>query len=356
MVKNDSDSSVYLYSKEELCTVCIFLHKKAEQAINFAQILFKIIMEAQVKLFSGNSNFALSESISKMYGQDLGKADIQKFSDGEFQPVFNESVRGDYVFLIQSTNSPSDNLMELLMMIDAARRASAGYITAVIPYFGYARQDRKDKPRVSIASKLVANLLTTAGANRIMTMDLHAPQIQGFFDIPVDHLDSSAIFIPYIEALNIPDLTFASPDVGSTNRVREVASYFGAEMVICDKQRKRANEIASMTVIGDVKNKDLVLIDDICDTAGTLTKSAGAFCTHPVLSGKAYENIENSVLSELVVCDTIPLKQKSSKIKVLSTAELFSIAIRNVHENKSIHSLFIHSQLKEKNRSSIIAE
>jgi ribose-phosphate pyrophosphokinase len=324
-------------------------------------------MEAHVKLFSGNSNLGLSEGIAKMYGQELGKVTIQKFSDGEFQPVFNESVRGDYVFLMQSTYAPSDNLMELLMMIDAARRASAGYITAVIPYFGFARQDRKDKPRVSIASKLVANLLTTAGANRIMTMDLHAPQIQGFFDIPVDHLDSSAIFIPYIENIMTPNLTFASPDVGSTNRVREVASYFGAEMVICDKQRKRANEVASMTVIGDVKDKDIVLIDDICDTAGTLTKSAAmlmdkgaksvrAFCTHPVLSGKAYENIENSVLSELVVCDTIPLKQESSKIKVLSTAELFSIAIRNVHENKSIHSLFIHSQLKEKLRNSVIAE
>jgi ribose-phosphate pyrophosphokinase len=257
--------------------------------------------------------------------------------------------------------------MELLMMIDAARRASAGYITAVIPYFGYARQDRKDKPRVSIASKLVANLLTTAGANRIMTMDLHAPQIQGFFDIPVDHLDSSAIFIPYIENLKIENLTFASPDVGSTNRVREVASYFGAEMVICDKQRKRANEIASMTVIGDVKDRDIVLIDDICDTAGTLTKSAAmlmdkgaksvrAFCTHAVLSGKAYENIENSVLSELVVCDTIPLKQASTKIKVLSTSELFSIAIRNVHENKSINQLFIHSQLKEKLKQIALSE
>jgi ribose-phosphate pyrophosphokinase len=316
-------------------------------------------MQPTVKIFSGNSAPKLAEEISTFYGQELGSVKIQKFSDGEFQPVFNESIRGDYVFLVQSTYAPSDNLMELLMMIDAARRASAGYITAVIPYFGYARQDRKDKPRVSIASKLVANLLTTAGANRIMTMDLHAPQIQGFFDIPVDHLDSSAIFIPYIENLKIENLTFASPDVGSTNRVREMASYFGAEMVICDKQRKRANEIASMTVIGDVKDKDLILIDDICDTAGTLTKSAAmlmdkgaksvrAFCTHPVLSGNAYENIENSVLSELVVCDTIPLKQTSSKIKVVSTAELFSIAIRNTHENKSINSLFIHSQLREK--------
>src|SRR5690606_23945203 len=270
-------------------------------------------------------------------------------SDGEFQPVFMESIRGDYVFLTQSTFAPADNLLELLMMIDAAKRASAGYITAVIPYFGLARQDRKDKPRVSIASKLVANLLTVAGADRVMTMDLHAPQIQGFFDIPVDHLDSSAIFIPYIEKLNIDNLTFASPDVGSTNRVREVASYFNAEMVICDKHRKRANEIASMAVIGDVTGRNVILIDDICDTAGTLCKSAAilkekgalsvtAFCTHPVLSGKAYENIENSVLEKLVVCDTIPLKQPSSKIEVLSTADLFAIAIRNTFENKSINS------------------
>lgn len=247
--------------------------------------------------------------------------------------------------------------MELLMMIDAAKRASAGYITAVIPYYGFARQDRKDKPRVAIASKLVANLLTIAGANRVMTMDLHAPQIQGFFDIPVDHLDSSAIFIPYIENLNLDNITFASPDVGSTNRVREVASYFNAEMVICDKHRKRANEIASMAVIGDVEGRNVILIDDICDTAGTLCKSAAilkekgalsvrAFCTHPVLSGKAYENIKNSELECLVVCDTIPLKQQCDKIKVLSTAELFAIAIRNTFENKSINSLFIRSKGK----------
>ena len=243
--------------------------------------------------------------------------------------------------------------MELLMMIDAARRASAGYITAVIPYYGYARQDRKDKPRVSIASKLVANLLTKAGADRVMTMDLHAPQIQGFFDIPVDHLDASAIFIPYIENLKIDNLIFASPDVGSTNRVREVAKYFEVDMVICDKQRKRANEIAAMTVIGDVSGRNVVLIDDICDTAGTLSKSAAilksrgalsvrAFCTHPVLSGNAYKNIENSVLEELVVCDTIPLKQVGGKIKVLTTSELFAVAIRNTFENKSISELFIH--------------
>lgn len=316
-------------------------------------------MRSEIQIFCGNSTPDLAKAIAEHSDTPLGELHIQKFSDGEFQPEYKESIRGDYVFLVQSTNAPSDNLMELLMMMDAARRASAGYITAVIPYFGFARQDRKDKPRVSIASKLCANLIAKAGANRIMTMDLHAPQIQGFFDIPVDHLDSSAIFIPYIEELNIPDLCFASPDVGSTNRVREVASYFNAEMVICDKQRKRANEIASMTVIGDVTGKNIVLIDDICDTAGTLTRSAAmlmdkgaksvrAFCTHPVLSGKAYENIENSVLTELVVCDTIPLKQQSSKIKVVSTAELFSVAIRNMFENKSISNLFIHSNNKEK--------
>src|ERR1700754_828155 len=213
-------------------------------------------MQPSVKIFTGNSNTALAEKIAKRFGVPLGDSEIQKFSDGEFQPIYMESIRGDYVFLVQSTNSPSDNLMELLMMIDAAKRASAGYITAVIPYFGFARQDRKDKPRVAIASKLVANLLTSAGANRVITMDLHAPQIQGFFDIPVDHLDSSAIFIPYIENLKLENLTFASPDVGSTNRVREVAKYFEVDMVICDKQRKRANEIAAMTVIGDVSGKN----------------------------------------------------------------------------------------------------
>lgn len=314
-------------------------------------------MDSSVKIFSGNASTGLAERIASNYGKEPGLLTIQKFSDGEFQPVFQESIRGDYVFLVQSTYAPSDNLMELLMMIDAARRASAGYITAVIPYFGLARQDRKDKPRVAIASKLVANLLTTAGADRVMTMDLHAPQIQGFFDIPVDHLDASAIFIPYIEKLKIENLIFAAPDVGSTNRVREVAKYFEVDMVICDKQRKRANEIASMTVIGDVSGRNVVLIDDICDTAGTLCKSAAilkergalsvrAFCTHPVLSGNAYANIEASELEELVVCDTIPLKHKSDKIKVLPTDELFAVAIRNTFENKSISSLFIHNKRK----------
>lgn len=315
-------------------------------------------MEPKVKIFSGNGSKYLAEKIAKKFGEPLGKVNIQKFSDGEIGVEFLESIRGRYVFLIQSTFSPTENLMELLLMIDAAKRASAYKVIAVIPYYGYARQDRKDKPRVAIGSKLVANMLVAAGADRVVTMDLHAPQIQGYFDIPVDHLDSSAIFIPYIENLNLSNLTFAAPDVGSANRIREIASYFECEMVICDKHRKRANEIASMVVIGDVTNRDIVLIDDICDTGGTLTKSAAlmkqngarsvrALCTHPVLSGNAYENIENSVLEEMVVCDTIPLKQKSKKIKVLSIDELFAVALRNAYENKSINSLFIRGRLRK---------
>lgn len=265
---------------------------------------------------------------------------------------FNESVRGSDVFLIQSTVAPADNLLELLLMIDAARRASAKYVTVVVPYFGYARQDRKDKPRVAIAAKLVANLISAAGADRIMTCDLHAGQIQGFFDIPVDHMDGSYIFMPYIKALGLEDLVFASPDVGGTKRTMDFAKYFQTDMVICDKHRKRANEIASMQVIGDVEGKDIVLVDDLIDTAGTLCKAAGiikekgaktvrAVCTHPVLSGKAYENIENSELEELIVTDTIPLKQESSKIKVLTVADLFAKAIRKIHDHESISSLFV---------------
>lgn len=316
-------------------------------------------MGPTVKIFSGNGSNELAARIAQRFGATLGKINIQKFSDGEFQPIFLESIRGDYVFLVQSTFAPMDNIMELLLMIDAAKRASAYKIIAVIPYYGFARQDRKDKPRVAIGAKLIATLLEAAGANRVITMDLHAAQIQGFFDIPVDHLDSSAIFIPYIDQLKLENLTFAAPDVGSTNRVREIASYFNADMVICDKHRKRANEIASMVVIGDVADRDIVLIDDICDTGGTLAKAAGllkdkgarsvrALCTHPILSGKAYETIENSVLEELVVCDTIPLQKESRKIRVISVADLFAIAIRNAYENKSITSLFIHSQLRGK--------
>ncbi len=312
------------------------------------------------KLFSGTGSQYLSEAIAKKFGEPLGKVNIQRFSDGEIGVEFQESIRGQFVFLIQSTFAPTDNMMELLLMIDAAKRASAYKVIAVIPYYGYARQDRKDRPRVAIGSKLVANMLTAAGADRVVTMDLHAPQIQGYFDIPVDHLDSSAIFIPYIESLNLENLTFAAPDVGSANRIREIATYFESEMVICDKHRKRANEIASMVVIGDVTDRDIVLIDDICDTGGTLAKSAGllkekgarsvrAFCTHPVLSGRAYENIENSVLEELVVCDTIPVKPLHGKIRVVSTAELFAIAIRNALENKSINSLFLRSRMANKN-------
>ncbi len=321
-------------------------------------------MNPSVKIFSGTGSQDLALKIAQRFGIPLGKLTIQKFSDGEFQPIFLESVRGDYVFLVQSTYAPTDNFMELLLMIDAVKRASAYKIIAVLPYYGYGRQDRKDKPRVAIGAKLVATLLEAAGADRVVTMDLHAPQIQAFFEVPVDHLDSSAIFIPYIEQMRLSNLTFASPDVGSTNRVREVASYFNADLVICDKHRKRANEIASMVVIGEVAGKNVVLIDDICDTGGTLAKAAGllkekgalsvrALCTHPILSGKAYENIENSVLEELVVCDTIPLKRTSNKIKVLSVADLFAIALRNAYENKSITSLFIHSQLRNRERGNI---
>lgn len=310
------------------------------------------------KIFAGTGSEKLAEEICKKYGAKPGRIAIQHFSDGEICPVFLESIRGDFVFLVQSTHAPADNIMELLLMIDAARRASAYKVIAVIPYYGYGRQDRKDKPRVAIGSKLVANMLVSAGADRVITMDLHAPQIQGYFDIPVDHLDSHAVFIPYIENLKLETLTFAAPDVGATNRIREIANYFNAEMVICDKHRKRANEIASMRLIGDVTGKDIVLIDDICDTGGTLAKSAAlmmekgatsvrALITHPVLSGNAYETIQNSVLEELVVCDTIPIRPDSSKIRILSVADLFAVAIRNAFENKSITSLFVHSQRRQ---------
>ncbi|MES2779550.1 MAG: ribose-phosphate pyrophosphokinase [Bacteroidota bacterium] len=305
----------------------------------------------EVKLFSGRNSLFVAEKIATAYGKPLGDITVSQFADGEIQPSINESVRGSDVFFIQSTFPSADNLLELLLMIDAAKRASAHYITAVIPYFGMARQDRKDRPRVSIGSKVAADLLKAVGVSRVMTMDLHAPQIQGFFEVPVDHLDSSVIFIPWIRDLNETNLILASPDMGSSNRTRTFARALNLDMVICDKERKRANEIASMTLIGDVAGKDVILIDDIIDTGNTLAKSAQmlkdkgalsvrAMCTHPVLSGKAYETIEESVIDELVVCDTIPLRRESSKIRVLSVADLFAKAIRNVTEFESISSLF----------------
>jgi ribose-phosphate pyrophosphokinase len=305
-----------------------------------------------VKIFSGSASNYLAKDIAKYYGKDLGAVTTLKFSDGEMSPSFDESVRGCDVFIIQSTFPTADNLMELLLMIDAARRASAHYVTAVIPYFGYSRQDRKDRPRVGIGAKLIGNLLTAAGADRLMTIDLHAGQIQGFMDFPVDHLEGNAIFVPYLKSLNLDNILFASPDVGGVVRTRNMAKFFNAEMVICDKHRKRANEIASMQLIGDVKGADVILVDDLIDTGGTLCKAAQlimdkgansvrAVVTHPVLSGKAYENISNSVLTELLVTDTIPSKQECDKIKILSVAELFAKAIGRIRDHESISSLFI---------------
>jgi len=294
----------------------------------------------------------LAEKIAASYGQPLGTVMFTRFSDGEFQTSFEETVRGCDVFIVQSTFQPSDNLFELLLMIDAAKRASAKNITAVIPYFGFARQDRKDKPRVAIGAKLVANLLITAGITRIITMDLHADQIQGFFDMPVDHLYASSIFLPYLQSLKLPRLTMASPDMGGTKRANAYAKFLNCEMVICYKQRKKANVIESMTLIGEVEGKDIVLIDDIVDTAGTLTKAADmmmergaasvrAICTHPILSGKAYEAIEKSKITELIVTDTIPLKSSSSKIRVISVADLFADVLGKVHNFESISDHFL---------------
>lgn len=313
----------------------------------------------EVKLFSGTQSKYLAEKIADYYGQGIGDLKVNRFSDGEMQPVYNESIRGAYVFLIQSTFQPMDNLMELLLMIDAAKRASAGYISAVIPYFGYARQDRKDKPRVPISAKLIANLLQAAGVDRIMTMDLHADQIQGFFDIPVDHLRSEAIFFSYLEeSADLSNVIFASPDVGGVKRARAYAKHFGRDLVICDKYREKANEVSGMTVIGNVEGSDVILVDDLVDTAGTLCKAADALmqggakrvraiCTHPVLSGNALKNIEKSQLDELLVCDTIPLQITSPKIKVLSSAKLFSRAIRNTHEHRSISALYVDKKTEK---------
>lgn len=310
------------------------------------------IMGSEVKLFAGTSSHYLAEKIALAYGKPLGKMTMSRFSDGEFQPSFEETVRGGDVFIIQSTFAPSDNLFELLLLIDAAKRASANEIVAVIPYFGFARQDRKDKPRVSIGAKLVANLLSSAGVTRIITMDLHADQIQGFFDVPVDHLFASSIFLPHIRSLNLPNLTIAAPDMGGSKRANAYAKYLNTDIVICYKQRKQANVIQSMTLIGEVEGKDVVLVDDIVDTAGTLARAAElmmdrgaasvrAFCTHAILSGNAYQIIEKSKLTELIVTDTIPLRSASEKIKVISVAELFADVLSKVHNYESISSHFI---------------
>jgi ribose-phosphate pyrophosphokinase len=308
-------------------------------------------MAAKVGIFSGQATTYLAEKIAQSYGLELGKLSVVRFADGEFQPAFDDNIRGMDVFLVQSTYAPSDNLFELLMMIDAARRASARTIVAVIPYFGYARQDRKDKPRVSIASKLVANLLSASGVNRIIALDLHADQIQGFFDVPVDHLYASSVFIPYLKTLHLENLTFASPDTGGTRRAGSYAKNFHTNFVICYKTRSKPNEIEKMALVGDVEGKNVILLDDIVDTGGTLCKAAEiimakgalsvrALVTHPLLSGKAYENIEKSKLTELVVTDTIPLVKESPKIKVVSTADLFAEVIRRLKKKESISSLF----------------
>jgi ribose-phosphate pyrophosphokinase len=309
-------------------------------------------MQPVAKIFAGRATKALAEQISSSYGISLGEVNVLQFSDGEFLPSFIKSVRGSRVFLIQSTMPSSDNLFELLQMIDAAKRASARHITAVIPYFGYARQDRKDKPRVPITSKLVTNLLEAAGATRIMTMDLHADQIQGFFEIPVDHLYSSSLFIPDIEKLKLSDLTIASPDMGGSKRATAYAKQLSTEVVICYKQRKQVNQIDKMTVIGDVSNRHVVLVDDMVDTGGTLVKAAEmlidqgaksvrAYCTHGVLSGQAIEKIENSKLQELVITNTIPQLKQSSKIRVLDVAGLFASVMQKVNSNESISGHFV---------------
>ena len=304
------------------------------------------------KIFASSQSVALAEKIAESYGMELGNVRKTLFSDGEYQVCFEESIRGRRIFLIGSTNPPNDNLMEMLLMIDAAKRASARHITAVMPYFGWARQDRKDQPRVPIAAKLVAKILQAAGATRIMTMDLHADQIQGFFEVPVDHLFASTILLPHVEALKLDNITIASPDMGGSKRAYAYSKYLKCEVVICYKQRKKANVIDTMEVIGNVEGRNIILVDDMVDTAGTLTKAADvmmergalsvrALTTHAILSGPAYERIEKSDLKELIVTDTIPLKKQSSKIKVVSCAPLFADVMKKVQTNTSISGQFI---------------
>ena len=306
----------------------------------------------QPKIFACTNSMVLAKKITKSFGSELGNIIISKYSDGEFQPSYEESIRGTRIFIIGSTNPSSENLMELLLMVDAAKRASARHITAVIPYFGWARQDRKDKPRVPIAAKMIARMIESAGATRVMTMDLHADQIQGFFQIPVDHLYASTIFLPYIESLELDNLCIASPDMGGSKRAYAYAKALKSDVVICYKQRKKANIISHMELIGNVEGKNVVLVDDMVDTAGTLAKagdliiekgakSVRAICTHGILSGDAYEKIEKSNLEELIVTDTVPKIKSNSKIKVLSCADLFADVMHNVHNNKSISSKFI---------------
>lgn len=309
-------------------------------------------MSSQVKIFSGSASRYLAERIADFFGSPLGEVELSRFSDGEMQVYYVDSIRGCDLFIVQSTFSPAENLIELFLLIDAAKRASGNQVIVAIPYFGYARQDRKTKSRVSLGAKLLANLLTASGADRIITMDLHAGQIQGFFDIPLDHLDASAVFVPYLRSLNLEDLCIASPDVGGSERAKNYAKHLRAELAIVDKSRLRPNEVASMQLIGSVEGKNVVMVDDMVDTAGTLCKAADlilsngaksvrAVVTHPVLSGNAYENIKKSKLEELVVTDSIPLKQQLDKITVLTIAPLFAKAFRKINNNESISSLFI---------------
>ena len=309
-------------------------------------------MKTPAKIFACNQSKLLASKISDHFGIPVGKVNFSRYSDGEFQPSFEESVRGARIFIIGATQPTSDNLMEMLLMLDAAKRASARHITAVMPYFGWARQDRKDKPRVPIGAKLIAKLLETAGATRIITMDLHADQIQGFFEKPVDHLFASTIFLPHIESLKLSNLTIASPDMGGSKRAYAYSKYLSSEVVICYKQREKANKVSHMELIGNVKDKNVILVDDMVDTAGTLTKAATlmkergaisvrAVCTHALLSGDAYDKIEKSELEELIVTDSIPPRISHNKVKVLSCAPLFAEVMKNVHYNQSISSKFV---------------